>query len=262
MNRSYLLLIILCAIIACRKDQKPVAEKAPASLDFKQIKAPLPFAGSWISEIYLKDIQERQSPRKAQENIEECFARIPASTLQPATMVYNFHEAITDLIPLNNNGNYELWEQQNDTIANLKYPIAILAEDKIKIGDKTFVKINTDYAGSQPRILEEILFKGLYQPKKGAQVEFKSNGEVSGLGKYKYYNPVMDYFDAGLQIDQVGLGETRDKMTYFGFKFKKHGLELFELKCKAYDETDKARCVDVDFGKKIYDLEKVSPPKQ
>ena len=111
-------------------------------------------------------------------------------------------------------------------------------------------------SGDEPLILEEILFKGNYQTKKGQPVEFKKNGEVTGLGKYKYYVPMMDYFDAGRQIDQVGLGETRDKLDYFGFKFRKNGLDLFALKCKTFDEGEK-RCVDVDFGNKIYDLEKL-----
>ena len=73
----------------------------------------------------------------------------------------------------------------------------------------------------------------------------------------KYYKPLIDYFDAGLQIDQVGFGETAEKMEYFGFKFKRNKLELYKLKCDAYDEVDN-RCVEVSYGIKSYDLQKTS----
>lgn len=260
MSKHFFLIITLAFLIACKGEQKPVAEETPApkKLDYKEIKAPIPFTGSYLNEAYLAGIREHKSPRKAQEGIDECFIRIPANTLTPTTMVFNFHEAMTGMIPLNNNGTYELWETQNDTLSKMRYTITIVGEDKIKIGDKNFVKINPEFSGSQPLILESILFEGAYVMKKDVKVEFKNNGEVTGLGKYKYYVPVMDYFDAGLQIDQVGLGETRDKLDYYGFKFRKNGLDLFEIKCKTYDDKEK-RCVDVDFGKKAFDLTLAKP---
>jgi hypothetical protein len=213
----------------------------------------LPFAGSWISASYLKSIKDQQSPRKAQEGSEECFIQLPATTLLPATMVINFHEGFSDLVAVNNNGTYQLWEKQNDTLSRAVYPIVPLSPDSIKIGEKLFIKINPAASANEPRILEEILFKGTYESKEGDHVEFKNNGEITGLGKYKYYEPVIDYFDAGLQIDQVSLGEKMDNMKPFGFKFRNGRLELYELKCKTYDDTEK-RCVEVDFGNKTITL--------
>ncbi len=255
MLKFFILTITLTALISCRNEQKPTTETSstPTKLDFKEIKAPIPFAGSYINETYLTSIRDHKSPRKAQESIEECFIRIPDNTLTPTSMIINFHETLTDLIPLNHNGTYELWEKQDNSLTKARYTIAIVSEDKIKIGNNTFVRITPDNGDNQPRILEEILFKGNYELKKGEKVEFKNNGEVTGLGKYKYYAPLIDYFDAGLDIDQVGLGETRDKLTNFGFKFRKNGLDLFELKCKTFDDKEK-RCVEVDFGKKVFDL--------
>lgn len=221
----------------------------------KNMSVPVPFAGSWISEDYLKSITENQSPRKAQEGSEDVFIHLPSNTQKTATMVYNFHEAISDLVMVSRKGQFELWEKQNDTMSNVKYTIEKMEDDKIKIGQKTFVKINPVITADQPRILEAILFAGRYTDNKGLKVEFKPNGEVIGLGSYKYYLPIIDYFDAGLQVDQVGLGKTREKLEYVAFKFKKDKLELYKLKCNEYDETDK-RCLDVSFGEKLYDLQK------
>ena len=255
MIRSISVVVILLSLMACGTDTKPAQQSVASASDFKTYSAPLPFAGSWISAIYLKSIIDDQSPRKAQESIEECYIQLPANTLTPSTMIINFHEGLTDLVTVLNNGAYQLWEKQNDSLSRLKYAIEPISPDSLKIGDKIFIRFHPDVSGIQPRILEEILFKGTYQSKEGDHVEFKNNGEVTGLGKYKYYEPVIDYFDAGLQIDQVALGETRAKMQHFGFKFKRDRLELYELKCKEYDDVDK-RCVDVDFGNKFIALQR------
>jgi hypothetical protein len=251
---AFFLFIILFA--SCGTDTKPAQQSTAPAVNPKTNSTPLPFAGSWISASYLRSITDQQSPRKAQEGSEECFIQLPSTTLLPTTMAINFHEGLSDLVPINNNGTYQLWEKQNDTLSRSLYTLESISPDSIKIGDKLFVKINLDITGNEPRILEEILFKGKYQSKQGDQVEFKNNGEVSGLGKYKYYEPVIDYFDAGLQIDQVALGETRENMKPFGFKFKQDRLELYELKCKTYDNADK-RCVEVEFGNKTIALHRV-----
>lgn len=256
MKQVLLCLLATTTLLSCGSDTKPAQQSAAPAINFKTNSVPVPFAGNWISETYLRDIKEHQSPRKAQETIEECYIQLPDQTLRASTMVINFHEGISDLVMVSNNGAFQLWEKTGDTLSNIKYTIQPISADSIKIGDKLFLKINSSTAGNEPQILEEILFKGKYKSKTGEQVEFKSNGEVTGLGKYKYYKPLIDYFDAGLQVDQVGLGETSDKMENFGFKFKKDRLELYVLKCKTYDNTEK-RCVEVDFGDKTYELAKV-----
>ena len=256
-----LTLLTVIAFLSCNSNSKPIAEttettdSAEAEVNFKSVSAPVPYSGSWISRDYLQNIRKDQSPRKAQETSEEVFITLPDNTLKPATMVYNFHEAMDNLVLVNRKGSFELWEKQNDSLTNAKYTIEKIADDTLKIGGKTFVKINPDVSGDQPRILESILFTGKYTNKKGEPVEFKPNGEVSGLGKYHYYLPVIDYFDAGLQVDQVGLGITREKMDYFSFKFHKDQFDIYTLKCKEVDPVDK-RCVDVTFGTKVYELQK------
>lgn len=254
MKHTFLCILAVTTLLSCGSDTKPAQQSAAPAINFKTNSVPVPFAGNWISETYLNDIRDHQSPRKAQETIEECYIQLPDHTLRPSTMVINFHEGISDLIMVNNNGVFQLWEKQGDTLSNLKYTIQPISKDSIQIDDKLFIKINSTPAGNEPRILEEILFKGTYSTKNGERVEFKSNGEVNGLGKYKYYQPLIDYFDAGLQVDQVGLGATADKLEYFGFKFKKDKLELYKLKCDAYDDIDK-RCVEVSFGERLYELQ-------
>ncbi len=255
--RFNLLLISLTMLLSCGRDPKAVQEK-PAQADFKSLITPIPFAGDWISEAYYNDLMEHHSPRKAQEGSEDCFIHIPGQTLTSTYMVYNFHEGGAELVPVFQMGAYQLWEKQGDTLYRAAYSLDMVDGDKLKIGDKRFVRITAPMAGERNLILEGLLFAGTYTLENGAKVEFKANGEVVGLGAYKYYDPLIDYFDAGLQVDQVGLGDTREHMEYFAFDFQKDRLELFNLKCKTYDEAEQ-RCVEVDFGKRIYVLKKVTP---
>src|SRR5688572_26877102 len=90
------------AFLSCNSSSKPTEETtgtndtietAETEVAFKSLSSPVPYAGSWISQDYLQIIQKDQSPRKAQETSEEVFITLPANTLKPATMVYNFHEA-------------------------------------------------------------------------------------------------------------------------------------------------------------------------
>lgn len=258
MCRFILLTLIYLTVQACGSDTKTSpTEKASASVSsFKTEKTAIPFAGSWISASYVSSLMEHQSPKVAQEGSMECYFEVPAETLTPTTMIYNFHEGISDLIPVVRRGMVELWEKQNDTLFKAMYVLNPFTPDTLLLGMKKFVKINPVMRDGQPAILEELLFKGIYTLKKTGDVEFKANGEVTGLGKYKYYKPVIDYFDAGLQVDQVGLGESPDQWEYFGFKMIKDKLELYTLKCKAYDSTGKD-CVFVGYGDEIYNLRKV-----
>jgi hypothetical protein len=256
MIRIVSLFLVIASLSACGSDSKPAQQSAAPEISFKTLNTPVPFAGNWISADYLHHLTQHQSPRKAQEGSEDCYIELPGSSLLPTTMVINFHEGLSDLVTIKNGDMYQLWEKQNDTLSRALYTLEPVSGDTLKIGGKPFIKIYPATDGQQPLILEEILFKGTYQPKKGDRVEFKNNGEVSGLGIYKYYRPVIVYFDAGLQIDQVGLGETKESLDYFGFKFKKDKLELYSLKCNTFDKAEN-RCVEVTFGEKTHELQKL-----
>ncbi len=95
-----------------------------------------------------------------------------------------------------------------------------------------------------------LLTVGKYKDKRtGKAVEFKENGQVSGLGKLTYHEVAIDFtegpfFDA-LYLDSSG--KLRDKVVYH---FKKEGkdMKLFEVRGKGQKQT---------YGDLLYDLEKL-----
>ena len=248
--------LFLVLLLGSCKPSAPQDTQAVSETKLAPDTSAIPFAGNWLNETYYKAIMQNKSPRAAQELVEEVFIQVPARMNEKTEMIYGFHESGPELQLLHHAGLYTFWELQGDTLDRKAFDVKIVDSTHLQIGDQPFVRIYPLNGPYQPLILEEILFKGTYKASKKEQVEFKNNGQVVGLGKYKYYTVLTDYMDAGLQIDQVGLGETMDKWEYYGFKFKPKGLELYEIKCKVMDEAEN-RCVDVDFGKLAYSLEHI-----
>lgn len=151
---------------------------------------------------------------------------------------------------------YELVEIVEDGAKGTSTPINLISPGMIRIGASTLVKIDPHVFDGSPLILEEILFKGHYENAEGEVVEFRKDGHVNGLGTYTSYEPVIDYFDAGMQVDQVGMYTASDELEWLGFQFRSDTLELYELDCLTFDST-MDRCVEVAFGRLMHQMWKV-----
>ncbi len=221
------------------------------SANFKSKDTIISCSGYWLCKDYFERINNLKSPKKAQENSELIF--LPERTWMPTMMISNFHEGGPTLTVLNNGNQYELWEIQEDSLIQRIEKITIMDSVNIKIGKRSFVKINPLKSDYGFRILEEILFKGSYSNASGTIVEFKKNGQVVGLDNFKVYEPVIDYIDAGRQVDLIRLGTSKKEIEYFGFIFNHDTLELYKLNCLAYDSIEK-RCVEVELGQLTHKL--------
>ncbi len=258
MSRKLIVYFLPLILVSCGADPKTPTETNTSAMDSKSVQAAVPYTGQWISAEYLDKIQKHKSPRQAQEGSKDCFIQIPASTLVPTFMVHNFHEAGPDLVVIKEKDSYQLWEKQLEGLTKMAYTMTLVSNDTLRLGEKNFVRIHPSVQEKEARILEEILFRGVYTMEDGQKVEFKNNGEIQGWDRYTRYTPVIDYFDAGLQIDQLGLGNSNEKLDYFGFKFKNNTLILYDIKCKTFDRQEN-RCVEVDFGKEAYELSILHP---
>jgi len=247
-------LFFIAGLIACKPGAK--TETQPVEATPVDLNETIPFAGDWLNEKYYHLIHDTRSPRDAQEKVENCFIQIPSHTRDTTVMIYGFHESGPEIVIVKKNDQYELWEVQGDSLDKKAWTAQVIDADHLQLGEDRFVKINSAHGTyNEPLILEEILFKGQYKLKGGGDVEFKNTGEVTGLGKYKYFRVLSDYLDAGLDVNQVWLGETRDSMDYYGFKSKDKSLDIYRLKCLEYSKEEH-RCEQVDFGKLAYALTK------
>lgn len=223
------------------------------TLDFKVHDTLISFSGFWVNERYIKDIKSSKSPRKSQGNDESCIT-IPNKTLQIMRIVWGFHDGGEDLVVVKNGNNYQLWDGE---LKEKFKDIKIISKTKIKIGNNYFVKLETTdkaITDSNPKILEEILFKGTYHSGNGKIVEFKANGQIKGLDNFTHYDPVIDYVgDPDLDVDQISLGKSQNKTNLFGFKFQKSTLLIYQLKCIEYDSANN-KCAKVSYGHLIYKL--------
>ena len=243
--------MIIELLFSCSSSNRQENGGATTLVDIKTLDTTIYFSGSWLSENYFNSIREFKSPKKAQDGSE--FIVIPNRTLKPTMIIANFHEGGPSLTILKNGDKYQIWETQDDSVVQLMNDIQIISETKIKIGNQNFIKINSLTIKDDFKILEEILFKGRYTNADGKNIDFQNNGELSGLDKFHYYLPQNDYFDAGSQVDQVGLGMSDKNIEWYGFKFNIDTLEIYKLNCVTLDSTDK-RCVVVENGDLTYKL--------
>lgn len=239
---------------SCSSDNKQDRAAKIAPSNFKTLDTIISFAGSWVSEDYYSRILKYRSPKKAQEGSQ--FIKIPDKTLKETMMILNFHEGGPPLTILKNGNNYETWEIQEGNMIQKLDEIQVLSQEKIRIGAETFIKVISVPETNAEIILQDLLFKGHYLLDGNKPVEFLNNGKIKGLGAFHTYSPHYDYYDSGMQVDQVGLGNSNSDLVNFGYTFEKDTLKIYKLNCLTYDSTEK-KCYDVELGALEFSLVKV-----
>lgn len=249
--KKFILIILTGLLFSCSFNNGQKDDITSHSKDFKTLDTTISFSGYWLSEDYYNSIREFKSPKKAQDGSQ--FIVIPDRTLKQTIMIYNFHEGGSFLKILKNASDYEVWEVYDDSLTQKLYNLEVISATKIKLENKTFIKINPFKNPDTHQILEEILFKGIYTNSDGKTIEFKQDGQLVGLDNFNFYKPEIDYFDVSSQVDQVGFGNSQKDLDWYGFKFNKDTLELYKLDCLTFDSTMNS-CVEVDFGQLTYKL--------
>ena len=221
-------------------------------------------AGIWLSENYYNSLKEFKSPKKAQDN--SLLLVIPESISEKTTIMYDFHDDFENYAIVKNLSDYEIWENFNNHNTKFEYNIKVISSTKIKIGETILIKIDPikvkDFfhngLKNELLVLEELLFKGIYITLDGKKVEFKNNGQIEGLEGFFYYKPEIDYYDQGMQVDQLILVKSEKSiewkdLEYYGFKFNMDTLELYKLNCIDFDSTYQ-QCGIVENGELLYKL--------
>jgi hypothetical protein len=247
MKKTVVFIFLIGFVYGCNSGNKSVYT-APY---FKTFDTAVYFSGFYVSENYLKLVNQTKSLKLAQDS--GLCIEIPQRTLRTAMIGYHFHEGV-GYYTVKRGEKYQLiMAPPNDSIKDLDtvyshaINIDLISSGKIKIGTEYFDKIKSANVG------EELLFAGKYQSETGSAVEFTGDGKVSGLDDYKTYSVMIDYYDEARDVDQVLLGTTKQDQKEFAFKIKKDTLLIYELKCLEYDKESKM-CGSVGFGKLKYSL--------
>lgn len=257
-NKLKLLLLFIFIVFAgCNEKQK----KQETTPEKKTVESPrtnkkvgdtqiekTSFGGNWINKKYMDRLLATKSPKKSQDVAVVTMLILPDNFKQNATMVLSFHEGITGKI-IPKGDSFEIQSPESDvppTTFQLK-------NGRIKTGKDEFIKLKTHNATNY-NVAEQLLFAGKYEMD-GKQIEFTSNGKVSGLDTFTYYSVPIDYYDAGMQVDQIRLGKSRENSKLYGFSFKKNNLSIYELKCL---NSVGDFCDVVKNGKRLYKLKKTT----
>lgn len=243
MIRLTQLLILFGTISSCTSTIKQ--DQTETSSALRTLDTIVPFAGFWINERYINDIERTKSPLQSQGADVSCID-IPGRTLQRTRMIWGFHDGGADLTVVKTEKGFQFYYLENDSVAGPAYDIDVISESRIKIDDNYFVK-------SSALFLEEMLFTGQYTAEDGSAVEFASDGRIIGLDNFTTYTPIYDYSDAGMTVDQVILRTETRSEEYYGFLFSADTMRIYQLECTKFIPTDEV-CEEMMFGKVIHVL--------
>lgn len=254
MRNIFFFAVLLACLTACKSDAAKSNETAEEVTKVETIKGEISISGHWINDKYLAVLLSSQSPRKAQEACEWCFLDIPPSADLPMLVIVNYHEAIQYHLAASDSDVYTILPNGHDAPEPQFNAIVSQTADKIKLGDQTFIRAQCAKEENTFKILEYYLFQGNYTTESGKEVEFTSNGEIKGLDDFTAYNPFIDYFDMGRDVDQVSLKNSNETWTDYAFRFKQNKLQILALECKSRNQF--GNCEEVKFGEVVYTLRK------
>lgn len=251
-------------MFACNPKYMPQSHSDTPIIGFKAKNSKIAIAGCWVSEVYLKSLKEFKSPKRAQDN--GLLLIIPKRVNEKVSYMEAFHDDFDYYSILKNKNTYEIWEIINDNPPKLEFVIEVISPTRIKIGTIVLEKINplikSDFLRrglkEQVMIQEDLLFKGKYITSDNRKVEFTKDGKIKGLDDFYFYQPINDYYDMGMQVDQLVLVKSRKNiewkdLEYFGFTFNHDTLELYKLNCISFDTTS-GYCGEVENGELKYKL--------
>lgn len=203
--------------------------------------------GAWVSKKYADKLLSTKSPKKSQDVTPITMMVLPNALNKEATIILEFHEGGKGKLVAKNDG-YEIQSKKGDGPSHaFQYKKGI-----VKSKNDAFIKLKFKGSKNDYKVAEQLLFAGKYDLD-GKQVEFTSSGKVSGLGSFSFYSVLIDYYDAGMQVDQIRLGKSYENSELYGFKFKQDKLIIYELKCV---DGDGKYCNVVKNGKRLYKLKK------
>jgi hypothetical protein len=207
----------------------PKTDQAPEVLPaFKKLDTVVPFAGVYVNADYVAKIRQNGSPRLDQDTSASCI-KVPPRTLQVTRMVWGFHDGGADCVVLKDSNDYAFYSAD---LKHLMWTIVPVDSQRIIIGDKAFLKLqHPDTTKYDWGILEELMFAGKYLSRRSDTVVFTADGQVSGLGDYRSYDPKIDYSDpdARSEYDQIFLSQGPDAREEFGFRFAGDSLLLYTV---------------------------------
>lgn len=216
--------------------------KASETIGDIQPKPSKGIAGIWINRKYVDKLLLTKSPRASQSEVHMTMVFIPSKEGEEVTIIWGFHEGTSGIL-VEKEGTYFV---QIDTLLNeLQFD-----DDILKFKDNEFLLIAESKDTRDRDVAEQLLFSGIYQLG-DVKIEFTPDGRVLGMDSISYYTVLIDYWDAGMQVDLIELGRSPAQVHPYGFKFSGSELTIYELNCMAYYED---YCVEIENGNVAFSL--------
>jgi|DEB0MinimDraft_10_1074344.scaffolds.fasta_scaffold04220_5 hypothetical protein len=208
---------------------------------------PTGFGGTWVSKKYVDQLLATKSPKKSQSATEITIMVMPESTQNEAILIANFHEGISEFL-VEKEGIFGFQREENGTLEG-KFK---LQKGRLKTDSDVFIKIDANPESNQYLVAEQLLFAGKYELD-GREIVLTRDGKVVGIDSISHYAVFTDYFDAGMQVDQIQLWNSQDDGRSYGFQFEHDTLSIYLLECTVKED---GFCVVVQNGPRLFQLVK------
>jgi hypothetical protein len=207
---------------------------------------PEKYVGFWVYESYFEALQKTKSTKKAGEMDVDDFYRISKDN---SIMRMNIHEGGADnIILMTSKSDGQIFSSDTtDTYYKVEF------RDEFMIVDgKKYIKAPNNENGFN-ELVNSAFISGIYLLN-GSEIEFKTNGVITGLDSIQNFELNLDYNDAGMQYDKIYLQFNNEKETRtYLYGFNSDTLIISNIDCKTQAE-DYDYCLEVEKGETIYKL--------
>ncbi len=242
---TILTIIIFTSCNQQSKNDEQTKTPVKKEVDAKTQTIQTEFGGNWVNKKYVDKLLKTKSPKESQDIAPMTMLMLPKQTNQLATIIWGFHEGTSGTVK-ELNGKFGI---QSGTDAQFELTFKI-ENNLLKTEKDEFVRIQESTDPNNDDIVEQLLFKGKYELD-GQEVEFTHDGRVLGLDSITYYTVLIDYYDAGMQVDQLRLGKDFENSSLYGFEFDQNTLKIYQLDCVTREDD---YCVVVQNGQEIFKM--------
>ncbi len=222
-TKMYLFVLLLLMLCACSYDKYRYSF----------------FEGNWVLINYLDTLQKYRSVQKA--GPAEMQEIILKRHLDSITFLYNnseshtfpfYHKTSNQIVIEEYINNRPLSIYINEQAFYLSYKIDSEQYVFVKPDDRLIERSNIDLLPvSTQRVVNSIIFEGIYkQVNNNVPVQFYSNGNITGLNQYSYYETFIGGDSRGFYDGDIVLISGDKGVEYYTWKWHGKTLTLFVLK--------------------------------
>lgn len=210
--------------------------------------------GQWTSKQYLRTLDRTKSQRASYAQGATQLLHLKESG--ESLIIFNFHEGISPDYSVEDNRIIFKGRPFQELGAEfIDYYTLIFRNHQTT---DTLVRFDVWDAERRNLAINELVFQGKYLDlQTGDTVEFKRNGNVTGIEGFTEYSAFEDYIGPALDLDLLRLKTEDEDLTELTWLSHGDQLDLYSIKCLQYD-SEQQECWEIAKDQLLYSLKRIN----